>query len=234
MTAWEREWRLNTDSKLMGDPDVSRFRLVGRDAGNFKYYLIEHEPGEMSPVWKDCVLVPRGSKPLPYVGAGLLPPWNSNDPGVVNKYKAAVDSGYKRSKADTNRLECELDFGGKKRWAIATLATPAICSPSFAPGRLTAGEADQSASVAISVPRSQASDCQSAALPRRSATRCAAAKVSQIGPQRRKRCFASGEGSSWPRTFRVAAGAAIAALPRRRSKAIMFRLVRRRAFSRVI
>src|SRR4051794_4869006 len=110
----------------------------------------------------------------------------------------------------------------------------ASCSPSFAPGRLTAGEADQRASVAISVPRSQASACQSAALPRRAATRWAAAKVSQTGPLRRKRCFASGVGSSWPSTFRVAAGAAMAALRSTRSKAIMLRLVRRRASSRVI
>ena len=47
--------------------------------------------------------------------------------------------------------------------AIARLAALASRSAAFAPGRLTAGEADQSASVAISVPRSQASDCQSAA-----------------------------------------------------------------------
>src|SRR3954467_8945255 len=50
--------------------------------------------------------------------------------------------------------------------AMARLAAPASCSPSFAPGRLTAGEADQRASVAISVPRSQASACPSAGLPR--------------------------------------------------------------------
>ena len=68
----------------------------------------------------------------------------------------------------------------------------------------------------------------------RSATAWAAAKVSQIGPQRRKRCSASGEGSSWPSTRRVAAGATIAPLPRTRSKAIMLRLVRRSACSSVI
>ena len=62
----------------------------------------------------------------------------------------------------------------------------------------------------------------------------AAAKVSQIGPQRRNRCAASGEGSSWPSTRSVASGAAIAADPRTRSKAIMLRLVMRRACSRVI
>ena len=81
---------------------------------------------------------------------------------------------------------------------MATLATPASRSPALAPGRLTAGELAHSASVAISVPRSQASACQSAGRPRRSATAWAAAKVSQIGPQRRNRCLASGEGSSWP------------------------------------
>ena len=51
--------------------------------------------------------------------------------------------------------------------AIARFEALASRSAALAPGRLTAGEADQSASVAISVPRSQASDCQSAALPRR-------------------------------------------------------------------
>ena len=56
------------------------------------------------------------------------------------------------------------------------------------------------------MPRSQASAHQSSGSPRRSATAWAAAKVSQIGPQRRNRCSASGEGSSCPSTASVAAG----------------------------
>src|SRR5680860_1416398 len=92
--------------------------------------------------------------------------------------------------------------------AIARFPTPASRRPSFAPGRLTAGDSDQSASVAISVPRSQASAHQSRCSPRAAASACAAAEVSQIGPQRRKRWAASGEGSSCPSTRRVASGAA--------------------------
>src|SRR5262249_44621297 len=48
------------------------------------------------------------------------------------------------------------------------------------------------------------------------------------------RCLASGEGSSCPSSRRVAAGAAIAALPSARSKAIMFALVIFSACSSVI
>ena len=55
-------------------------------------------------------------------------------------------------------------------------------------------ERDQTTSVASSVPRSQASAHQSSGSPRRSATACAAAKVSQIGPQRRNRCARVGRG----------------------------------------
>src|SRR2546423_837325 len=105
------------------------------------------------------------------------------------------------------------------------LATPASRRPSFAPGRLTAADSDQIASVAISVPRSHASAHQSSGRSRTAATVCAAAKVSQIGPQRRKRCLASSDGGSCPRTLSVASGAAIAAVPRTRSKAAMLRFV---------
>ena len=68
--------------------------------------------------------------------------------------------------------------------------------PALAPGRENAAERAQTMSVASSVPRSQASAHQSSGRPRRCATRWAAAKVSQIGPQRRNRCSASSEGSS--------------------------------------
>src|ERR1044072_4385309 len=71
--------------------------------------------------------------------------------------------------------------------AIAMFATPARRRAALDPGRLSAGDSAHSASVAISVPRSQASAHQSRCSPRRSAIRCAAAKVSQIGPQRRNR-----------------------------------------------
>src|SRR5436305_15182820 len=80
--------------------------------------------------------------------------------------------------------------------AIARLATPARRRPSLAPGRLTAGDSAQSASVAISVPRRQPSAHQSRGPPRNSAVARAAAKESQIGAQRRQRRPAGGGGSS--------------------------------------
>src|SRR5262249_15229209 len=89
-------------------------------------------------------------------------------------------------------------------------------------------------SVASSVPRSHERAHQSFARFRLYATRCAAAKVSQTGPERRKSSRPSSEGSSWPSTRSVAAGASSAPAPSARSKAIMFRLVSRSACSRVI
>jgi hypothetical protein len=133
MTAWEKEWKLNADNKIMGDPDVSRFRLKLQGSGNFKYYLIEYEEGEMSDVWKDCCLVPRGKKPLVYDGGTPLPPWDMNNPVVVNLYKTAIKSGFDRSNANTNRLECELDFGGKMRWAMLFLLRGAIANGTGGP-----------------------------------------------------------------------------------------------------
>ena len=125
MTAWEREWKLNADVKIMANPDLSRFRLVLHGSGDHKYYLIENEPGEMSDVWKGCVLVPRGSKPLLFAGP-KLPPWDPNNAGVVVQYKNAIDKGYKDSNADTNRLEGELEFGAKKRWVMLFLLREAL------------------------------------------------------------------------------------------------------------
>ena len=116
--------------------------------------------------------------------------------------------------------------------AAARLKAPANQRPSRAPGRENDADCDHTTSVAISVPRSHASAHQSSGSPRRSATRCAAAKLSQIGPQRRKRWRASGEGSSWPRARRVASGASSAPVPSARSKAIRLRLVSRSACSR--
>src|SRR6478752_5711579 len=110
---------------------------------------------------------------------------------------------------------------------IARFARPAARSAAFAPGRETAGDEDHSTSVNHSVPRSQASAHQSSGRSRRSATRCAAAKVSQIGPQRRNSSRASSDGRSCPSTRSVASGAAIVAVPRSRSKATMPRFARR-------
>jgi hypothetical protein len=57
-------------------------------------------------------------------------------------------------------LDQRLDSQAKPA-AIPTFARPARRSPSFAPGLLMAGDSAQSASVAISVPRNQASAHQS-------------------------------------------------------------------------
>jgi hypothetical protein len=133
MTAWEKEWKLNADDKIMGDPDVSRFRLVQKSAGSFKYYVMEYEEGEMSDVWKNCFLVPRGSVPLPYDGTQPLPPWDINNAAIVSKYNAAVKSGLDRTNANTNRLECELTFAGKKRWAMLFLLRGAIANGAGGP-----------------------------------------------------------------------------------------------------
>jgi hypothetical protein len=134
MTAWEKEWKLNADDKIMGDPDVSRFRLVLKGSGNFKYYAMEYEDGEMSDVWKNCCLVPRGAMPLAFDGGQPLPPWDNNNSVVVGKYKAAIRSGFERSNANTNRLECELDFGAKKkRWAMLFLLRGAIANGAGGP-----------------------------------------------------------------------------------------------------
>jgi hypothetical protein len=73
---------------------------------------------------------------------------------------------------------------------------PASHIPCRAPGRENEAERDQTTSVAISVPRNHASAHQSSGSLRRSATAWAAAKVNQIGAQRRNRWRASGEGSS--------------------------------------
>src|SRR5262249_15376021 len=89
-------------------------------------------------------------------------------------------------------------------------------------------------SVASSLPRSQERAHQSFARLRLYATRCAAAKVSQTGPERRKSSRPSSEGSSWPSTRSVAAGASSAPAPRARAKAIMFRVVSRNACWRVM
>ncbi len=87
---------------------------------------------------------------------------------------------------------------------MARLATPAPHRPARAPGRLKAGEElAHTASVAHSVARSHARAHQSSERPRAAAVACAAAKVSQTGPQRRNIASASGDGSSWPSTFNV-------------------------------
>ena len=78
---------------------------------------------------------------------------------------------------------------------MAAFAAPASQSPARAPGRSNPGERDHTMSVASSVARSQASAHQSWESPRRAATAWPAAKVSQIGPQRRKSSSASGEGA---------------------------------------
>src|SRR5262245_59966349 len=101
--------------------------------------------------------------------------------------------------------------------------------PAAAPGRSKPGDRDHTTSVASSVPRSQASAHQSSGPPRAAATAWPAAKVSQIGPQRRKSSWASGVGSRCPSTLSVAAGASSAPVPSARSKAIMLRFVMRRA-----
>jgi hypothetical protein len=118
--------------------------------------------------------------------------------------------------------------------AIAALARPARRRPARAPGRESAGDADHTASVAISVPRSHASAHQSCSVPRRAASVCAAAKVSQIGPQRRKRCSASRLGLSWPSSFRVARGASRVPEPSARSKAAITTFQRLSASASVI
>src|SRR5438045_3298392 len=115
--------------------------------------------------------------------------------------------------------------------ADARFPTPASQSPARAPGRVKADERDHRMSVASSVPRSQASAHQSSGRPRISVTACAAAKVSQTGPLRRNSSRASGEGRSCPSAASVASGANSAPLPSARSKAIMLRLVVRRADS---
>ncbi len=126
MTAWENEWRLHMDLPLMGNPDVARFRLVLHGSGNFKYYLVEHEPGELGSPWKDCCLVPRGNKPLIYAGEAPLPPWDADDTDTVEAYDKAIKSGLDRSNSSTNRLECELDVAGEKRWAILFMIRDAV------------------------------------------------------------------------------------------------------------
>jgi len=128
MTAWETEWKLKMDLPLMGNPDVARFKLVQQGSGNFKYYVIEHEPGELGTPWKDCCLVPRGNKPLVYNGSKPLPPWDSNDAEIVEKYDAAIKSALDRSSSATNRLETELDFNGEKRWAVLFMLREAIAN----------------------------------------------------------------------------------------------------------
>src|SRR5436190_6526087 len=110
---------------------------------------------------------------------------------------------------------------------MARFAAPAARSAAFAPGRDTAGDEDHSTSVNHSVARSQASAHQSSGRSRRSAIRCAAANVSQIGPQRRNSSRASSDGASCPSTRSVASGAVIVAVPRSRSKATIPRFARR-------
>src|SRR5439155_532451 len=83
-----------------------------------------------------------------------------------------------------------------KATVIARLASPADVITARAPGRRKAGERAHTASVAISVPRSHARAHQSFRWPRLAASAWAAAKVSQIGPQRLKRWVASSDGRS--------------------------------------
>jgi hypothetical protein len=128
MTAWENEWKLKMDLPLMGNPDVARFRLVRNGSGSSQHYRIEHEPGELGEPWKDCCLVPRGNKPLIYDQSIPLPPWNSGDADVVEKYDAAIKSALDRSNSSTNRLETELDFDGEKRWAVLFMLREAVAN----------------------------------------------------------------------------------------------------------
>jgi hypothetical protein len=116
------------DLPLMGNPDVARFRLVLNDSGAFKHYLIEHEPGELGSPWKGCCLVPRGNKPLVYDKPTPLPPFDSDDADVVEKYDAAIKSALDRSNSSTNRLETELDFDGEKRWAVLFMLREAVAN----------------------------------------------------------------------------------------------------------
>lgn len=117
MTAWENTWNLNADEELMGNPDFARFKLVLHGSGNFKYYLVENEEGELGAPWKNCCLVARGNTPLIYNSHTLLRPWNPRDAVIVAAYNLAIDQALGRTSSETNRLECELDFAGAKRWA---------------------------------------------------------------------------------------------------------------------
>ena len=90
----------------------------------------------------------------------------ADQPGLVALFGEAAQApalarAAPRGRPSATRLESQA-----KPAAIARLATPARRRPSLAPGRLTAGDSAQSASVAISVPRSQASAHQSRCSPR--------------------------------------------------------------------
>jgi hypothetical protein len=132
MTAWENEWKLKLELPLMGNPDVARFRLVRQGSGNFEYYVIEHEPGELGEPWTDCCLVPRGNKPLVYDSPDKLQRYKVGDPDIEEQYDDAIGRALLRTSSSTNRLETELDFDGEKRWAVLFLLREAVMNDSGA------------------------------------------------------------------------------------------------------
>ena len=128
--------------------------------------------------------------------------------GQVERAELAREAGLsdcsRRSRAASRRpADHRRRASHPKPSAAARLKAPASRSAPRPAGGTPASA--PRTSVASSVARSQASAHQSSGRSRAAATVCAA-RVSQIGPQRRNRCSASGEGSSWPITRSVAPG----------------------------
>jgi hypothetical protein len=137
VTPWESEWQLNSDDAIMGDSGISLFHLVKGSANGLTYYKVDFESGEMKNLWRGCVFVQRGSKPMVWQGAPL-PRWVKDQHGnfPARRYRERIDENLEYTNASTNRLEGEVSHEGAQSWVMFFLARRAVERPSGPPADL--------------------------------------------------------------------------------------------------